>query len=190
MTVNAFAATAYSGGPEGTGSLVDTAESVTGGFTFHIPIVTTTSSSTSVSTTSVTGGGSGSIGHCSDGVLNFGEQCDSSISPDINCINLGPYDTCDVTGFVTGVRCSCYRQNSTGGPTITYFTTSCQDTGIGSGQGVRTETVVENDGGFITESSQQISCILPPINVPGFTMINYILTLSLILGFYLIKRKH
>jgi len=148
------------------------------------------STSTSITTTSIGGGGGGSIGHCSDGVLNFGEQCDSSISPDIDCINLGPYDTCDVTGFVTGVRCSCYARNETGGPIITYFTTSCQDTGIGSGQGVRTETVVENNGGSITETSQQISCILPPINVPGFTMINYILTLSLIFGFYLIKRKN
>jgi len=159
--------------------------------------ITTTSTSTTSTTvpgsitTSTTGGGD-TIGRCGDGVVDFGEQCDSNLIPDFDCLaHVGADGVCDVSGIVTNLPCTCFSSNSTSGNKIIIFTTSCQDTGLGDGQGLRTETEIEEDseGNLISEVNTQVSCTLPPVNVPGFTWINIMIVAGMIFGFYTFKRK-
>ncbi len=155
---------------------------------------TTTSTTTTISDfngsstipTTTIGGAGGGFGVCGDGVVNTGEQCEQPG----DCIPLGMND-CDMTGLITGFECRCYSNIESGGTETILFTTSCQDVGNGQ-QGLRTETTKVIDsatGNVISETSEQVTCGLPPINVPGFSLVNILLVSSILLIYYAYKKK-
>ena len=189
VTVQPVTAMVYDGGVPSTGALIDdtsdAGDSVTGSFKFYIPPGVTTVTTTTGTTTSLQGA-SGGFGVCGDGVINTGEQCEKPG----DCIPLGMND-CDMTGLITGFECRCYSTLENQGTETILFTTSCQDVGNGQ-QGLRTETTKVIDvatGNVLSETSQQVTCSLPPVNVPGFSLVNILLVSSILLIYYISKKK-
>ncbi len=153
------------------------------------------SSSSSSTTTSIDVGGdtsttttiqnSGSV--CGNGVKEFGEQCELAN----DCVAL-EMNECDISGIVTGFTCSCYSGLTNNEIEIVIFTTPCQTSSQGDTEGIRTEitrTINKTSNALIDETSRQLACTLPPVNIPVFGFLNIFIVAGLLIGYYMIRNR-